>query len=461
MPELIERGITATAMLAVLFGCAPKKEQEPPLTFKERIARKNEELEHVLEQAMEKQRIAPEERPLVTRPPEAHVLKPGDEVWIEGGKSQVLELPGRVDRVSIADPDLAGIIVLGPRSFMLNAKALPERRRQPSAGGMTLGGSSTGIVLGQTLTPEPRYAQTTLTVWTQGRVDSHTVVIADFVAEQVMLEVTVAELDRTAMEQYGFDFRILQNDLIAAGFQGGGAPPIFSTIPTQTNQPLLPLTISGNQPTYALIFPNEDVSFFITALENEGLATVLARPHLLAMSGQNALFQVGGEIPIRIATGFATDVDFKPFGTIVNFLPRVLDDGHIMLTVTPEVSEPDFSQTVEGIPTFRTRRASTSARLTNGQTLVIGGLLQTRRQEEISGVPYFKDIPFLGALFRQTRYTSDTTELLVVVQPTLVRPIEVGETVRLPTDRGPFTKGEVRTKPNPAKTTRPRIPGLP
>jgi pilus assembly protein CpaC len=145
----------------------------------------------------------------------------------------------------------------------------------------------------------------------------------------------------------------------------------------------------------------------------------------------------------------------------VNFLPRVSEEGDIMLTVTPEFSEPDFTNEVEGIPSFRTRRASTSAKLRNGQTLVLGGLLQTTLQESVSGVPYLKDVPGLGMLFRQTSYNKTITELLVVVRPSLVHPIAPEEEVALPTDRGPMTPGEIRTKPNAAKVTRPRIPLLP
>ena len=176
------------------------------------------------------------------------------------------------------------------------------------------------------------------------------------------------------------------------------------------------------------------------------------------MSGQNAVFQVGGEIPIRIVSGFAATVEYKPFGTLVNFVPRVSDEGDILLTVTPEVSEPDFSQKVDDVPTFRTRRTSTSTRLRNGQTLVIGGLLQNSRTETVSGVPYLKDIPGLGFAFRRTLYRNNTTELVVAVTPRLVKPMPAGTQIALPTDRGPLTFDEIRTQPEPAEVTRPRIP---
>jgi Flp pilus assembly secretin CpaC len=389
-------------------------------------------------------------------------LKPGEPIWVESGKSRVLQLPYRVTRVSIADPELAGIIVLGSQSIMINGKVLPEKPDSDRDEGLVIGGS--GTVLGTTLTNEPNFAETTLVIWAGDQVNVHTLTVADFVVQQVQLEVTVAEVNRTALEQHGLDFRVVRDDLIAAGFMGGGGLPglgSLTTVPPQSSQPLLPLTVSPDRPNYAFILPDEGVAAFIQALQREGLASILAQPRIIAMSGQNAVFQVGGEIPIRIASGFAADVEFKPFGTLVNFVPRVSDDGYIVLTVTPEVSEPDFVNTVEGIPTFRTRRASTSARLRNGETLVIGGLLQTRTDEFDRGVPYLKDIPFLGYVFRETSYTTQVQELMVVVKPTLITPIAPGDTLSYPTERGPLTRKEVRTKPNPEKVTRPRIPGLP
>jgi len=386
-------------------------------------------------------------------------LVPGEPIWLQTGKSRVFRTSRPLKRVSLGHATAAAVVVLDSRTFMVNAKEMPERKQEETQG-IT---NRMGMPIGRTLTREPNYVETTLSVWLEGErdMDSHTLIIADFLDEQVLLEVTVAELNRSAMEEHGLDIRAIQKDFIAAAFMGGGAGPGIATVPPLPSRPLLPLTADGGSPNYAFIFPNEDLTVFFKVLQTEGLATVLAQPKLIAMSGQNAVFQVGGEVPIRIATGFATDIQFKPFGTLVNFLARVSDEGDIMLTVSPEVSEPDFSNTVEGIPTFRTRRASTSARMRNGETLVIGGLLQTRRQEEERGVPYLKDVPYLGWFFRQTRYTNDTTELVVVVKPSLVHALPPGVTVPLPTDRGPMRNQDVRTQPEEAERTRPRFPGLP
>ena len=131
-----------------------------------------------------------------------------------------------------------------------------------------------------------------------------------------------------------------------------------------------------------------------------------------------------------------------------------------MLTVTPEVSQPDFDQAVEGIPTFRTRRASTSTRLKDGETLVIGGLLQTTRRENVRGVPYLKDIPGLRYIFSDTQYSDEVIELMVIVTPYVVEPLPEGTQLAFPTDRGPLTYGDVRTNRDDAGAARPRIPDV-
>lgn len=388
-------------------------------------------------------------------------LQPGDPIWVQAGKSRMLHLPSAVRRVSIGNPEMAGVVVLGPRTIMINAKPFEERRETGRGGGAV----RANIVSNRTLTPPPRIQETNFMVWATGDEPSvHSLFVADFIDRQVVLEVTVAEVNRTAIENHGIDFRSMARTFVSAYFMGGGfgptVPNAATTVPPQPNQPLLPLTTTTDSPVFAFQLPQEDITGFIQALQVEGLATILAQPRLLAMSGQNAVFQVGGEIPIRIATGFATDIEFKPFGTIVNFIPRVSEEGDIMLTVTPEVSQPDFDSTVEGIPSFRTRRASTSARLRDGETLVIGGLLQANRRETVRGVPYLKDIPVLRYIFANTFYTDEVIELMVVVTPYVVQPLPPGTELALPTDRGPLNYDDIRTREEDAEASRPRIPGI-
>jgi Flp pilus assembly secretin CpaC len=390
-------------------------------------------------------------------------LDPGEPIWIQSGKSRIIRLARPVRRVSIANPELAGIVVLGPTTLMINAKELAKETRGAATGRMSAEIGTSTSISGRTLTPPPRYDETTLVLWDSGgEAASHTIFVADFIGEQVMLEVTVAELNRTAFEEHGIDFQSLNSTFSSSFFLGGGGAPIEGILPVQPEgtKGILPLFTEAGKPTFAFRLPDEDITAFIQVLQTEGLATILAQPKIMALSGQPAVFQVGGEIPIRIVSSFIANIEFKPFGTLVSFIPQVTEEGDIFLTVTPEVSQPDFNSPVEGIPTFRTRRASTSARLRNGETLVLGGLMQTARVEEVRGIPYLQDVPFAGHFFRHTTYNDEITELMVLVTPRLVHPISDGQHIVLPTDREPLTNEEIRTKPHPAKATRPRIPGL-
>lgn len=450
--ETIVVALTATT----LCSCGWFSTRQPGLSegFRDRLDAFNAEAGKAVDEAAARQK-----NPLgPTRSSSIHNLELGEPIWVQVGKSKVLRLPQRANRVSIGDPEIAGIVVVGPETIIVNGKLLPARDAENSDGqGVQV---SSGIFLGRTLTAEPRFFETTLVLWGDQGIDVHPLIIAEFDPHEVLLEVTVAEVNRTAMEQHGLDWRVAQQNLIAAGYMAGGfgAVPGFGVPPLSPTDPILPL-ISGNAgPTYAAIFPDEDVAIFLRALETEGLARILAQPKLTAMSGQTAVFQSGGEIPIRISSSFVATVEFKPFGTLVNFTPRVTENGDIFLTVTPEVSEADFSQTVEGIPTFRTRRASTTTKMRSGETLLIGGLLQTNVTEQLEGLPYLKDIPYLGYAFSTTRYGRETLELMVVVKPTSVLPIPAGEPdLVLPVDRGPLTRNEALTKSEAAEVSRPRL----
>jgi pilus assembly protein CpaC len=463
----IRKEAVMAVAVVVLVSCGP---HSVPLTeeFKDQLAEWS--AGRALKEGLERQKGAAD----MTDRRGTQTLEPGASIWVQSGKSRIVKLDAPVKRVSIANPELAGIVVLNPTTLMINGKELPKERHV-TTGGVTQTSSKT--VRGTTLTAPPVVGETTLVVWDRnGATDSHTIFVADFIDEQVMLEVTVAEVNRTSLEQHGVDFLSSSTDFSSNFFMGGGRGPVDSTsftpgtriVPLDgggsallpSDPGILPLTTLEERPTFAFRLPNEDITAFIQILQGEGLATILAQPKILALSGQQAVFQVGGEIPIRIVSSFIAEVEFKPFGTLVNFMPRISEEGDIILTVTPEVSQPDFNSPVEGIPTFRTRRASTSARLRDGETLVIGGLLQTARIEEVRGVPYLQDIPWVGYFFRQTEYQDEVTELMVIVTPHIVSPIPAGETLELPTDRAPLTNEEVRTKPDPAKATRPRLPGM-
>ncbi len=396
-----------------------------------------------------------------TRPHGPGTLHGGESIWIQSGKSRVLNVPYNVSRVSIGNPDLAGVVVLGPRSILINAKELPREEGENEGGGTR--SSRSGLLSSRTFTPPPHMAETTVILWDSGNhTDSHTVYVTDFLAEQVLLEVTVAELDRTKMEERGISIARIGQNVNGGYFLGGGAQGGTTVFNPGTGRRLLPdpfpIAVDQNSPTFFYTNQAAGVAALVTMLEQNGLATVLAQPKILALSGQNAVFQVGGEIPIRIVTSFSAEVEFKAFGTLVNFLPHISEDGDIILTVTPEVSQPDLTNPVEGIPTFRVRRASTTAKLREGESLVIGGLVAHTRTENTRGIPYLKDLPYAGQLFRDTTYSDEVNELMVIVKPHLVRNLAPGTDLDLPSDQGPLKRDDVRTKPDPAEFTRPRLP---
>jgi pilus assembly protein CpaC len=170
---------------------------------------------------------------------------------------------------------------------------------------------------------------------------------------------------------------------------------------------------------------------------------------------------VGGEIPIVYATSNVATINYKEFGVLLTFTPEFTDDGKIDLRVEMEVSEPStaFSTSFAGfeVPAFISRQAETRALLEEGQTLLLGGLYREQTSETVNKVPYLGDIPLLGMAFRRTAFDSSRTELLMAVRPAVARETEELAVERLPTDRPPLSREEVRTRQNPYEVTRPRI----
>jgi pilus assembly protein CpaC len=197
-------------------------------------------------------------------------------------------------------------------------------------------------------------------------------------------------------------------------------------------------------------------------LEQHDLAKILAEPVLIAASGEQAKFLSGGEIPIVIAQALNTSIVFKQFGTSVVFVPTVIDNDEIELQVAPEFSQPDFTQGVQmfgfTVPAFVTRRAQTLVRMKENQTLIIAGLMLDNSTSEVRKTPYLGDIPYVGYLFKHTSYHRTKSELVMTVTPEIIRPIPAGTRVALPTDRGPLSPEEIRTRPlSQPDASRPRF----
>jgi pilus assembly protein CpaC len=166
----------------------------------------------------------------------------------------------------------------------------------------------------------------------------------------------------------------------------------------------------------------------VNALEQQGLARSLAEPNLVALSGDTASFLAGGELPIPAAGSFGTvSFAYKPYGVGLSFTPTVLKDGLINLMIKPEVSQIDTAHTVTvagtSVPGLITRKASTTLELRDGQSFMLGGLLQDTGNNAQDQLPWVGDLPVLGALFRSSEYQKNETDLVIVVTPHIVRPM--------------------------------------
>jgi pilus assembly protein CpaC len=180
----------------------------------------------------------------------------------------------------------------------------------------------------------------------------------------------------------------------------------------------------------------------IDALKENGLTKVLAEPTLITLSGRSASFLAGGEFPIPVpqssgGIGSVITIEYKTFGVGLNFTPTVLGNGKINMMVNPEVSDLDFTRAVsiQGfiIPSINTRRVSTVIELGDGQSFAVAGLLKDDVREVVKKFPLLGDIPVLGALFRSTSFQKNETELVIIVTPHLVKPIDMAKQT-LPTD---------------------------
>jgi len=248
-------------------------------------------------------------------------------------------------------------------------------------------------------------------------------------SQQVLLHVRVMEVSRTNLKSLGFDFA----NFTDSGFIASTASGIINADPTAslirsagsfgTN------TVSPPTVQFGVVSDNSAFLGFLEALKRENLLKVLAEPNLVTVSGRPATYLVGGEMPYPQPTGFGNiSINFKPFGTQIDFVPIVLGNGGVRLEVRPQVSELDrtIGVSINGttIPGFRERMVDTGVELKFGQTLAIAGLLQQRVEMEKRGLPYLMDVPYLGALFSRKVSTVNEIELLIVVRPELVEAMD-------------------------------------
>jgi pilus assembly protein CpaC len=258
--------------------------------------------------------------------------------------------------------------------------------------------------------------------------------------QQVMLEVRVAEMNRELIKRLGINFSAMGPNEFGVSLLGGltnltgftnpGVGGGAATVTTAVTQAI--------QGVFGFDTGSLSWTGFIDALKEQNLVKVLAKPTLVSLNGQEAAFLAGGEFPIPVPQAFGlVTIQFKKFGVGLVFTPNIMNSKHISLNVSPEVSELDFTNSVRTqgftIPSITTRRATTTIELADGQSFAIGGLMRDNVRESVKKVPFLGEIPILGALFRSSSFQKNETELLIIVTPHLVKPLDMTAQT-LPTD---------------------------
>jgi len=378
------------------------------------------------------------------------------------GKSLLINTTERLKRVSVTDPGVADAIVVTPtqilvhgrsagevslliwdelersRSFDLrvdvdvSATAEEEKRVFPDEQ-ITVTPSRSAIVLSGHVTTEDiakraemiaaAYSKNVVNVLTFGPVG----------AQEVLLEVKFAEVDRSAALQLGINYYAPSvghtTGTLSTGQFGGSTISTTSTTTTTnggsttTSTAPTPPSLNVTNPLNLFLF-RTDINFgvAIQALQQKNLLQILAEPNLIAVNGKEASFLAGGEFPFPIVQpgqGFtAVSISFKEFGVRLRFTPVIMPNGNIHLRVVPEVSQLDFTNglTISGfnIPALSTRRADTEFELQDGQSFVIAGLIDNRLTQVGNKIPGLGDIPILGNLFKSKNLQKNNSELMVL-----------------------------------------------
>ena len=289
---------------------------------------------------------------------------------------------------------------------------------------------------------------------------------------QILLKVRFISVDRTKSSQLGMNIFLNGFGNTIGGISTG---TLTATNPSGSTG----ATVSGglSQTNIAAFYPGLNIGATIQALKTTLGAQVLAEPNLLASNGKQASFLAGGEYPFPVVQGggagtaATVTIMFKEYGVRLNFIPTITPRGTIRLQVAPEVSALDFSNAIEisgfDVPAITSRKVKTEVELADGQSFVIGGLLDNTESETFSKIPFLGDIPILGKFFQSMQKTKANTELIVIVTPEIVAPIPAGSPVPelkfpgkfLPTNSGiPMNTPDAKTAANtpaPAPSTIP------
>ena len=318
------------------------------------------------------------------------------------GLQQELQSPVAITRLAIGDPKIADVHLNGDRGFLLTGIA----------------SGTTSLMVWTACSNTPRQSMVFVKGKATAALTSLSLAPADdpSLPSQVQTDIRFVEVSRTKLKEAST--KILG---MGKNFFLGSPNLLFPTSST------FKLPVSADQ--FNIGFGGGRVSAMINALESSGFAYTLARPSLVAMSGQSATFLAGGEIPIPVpSSGSDTiSIEYKEFGIRLTLTPTVIDRNRISLKVAPEVSELDYTNAVViqniQVPALTIRRTDTSVSLADGESFVISGLISSNNTTNISKFPGLGDIPILGAFFRDSSVNRQDKELLMIVTPHLVQPL--------------------------------------
>ncbi len=400
-------------------------------------------------------------------------------VRLQVGHSKVLRTPFSLTRISVADPDVADLILINEREIYVNGLApgvtnitmwgksrftsatvtveadltllkeklhqiLPKEKIGAEAAGESI------VLSGEVSGPVAQDTALSLAMpYAGGKKEKVVNLMHVGGVQQVMLEVRVAEINRVIAEQIGVNFNAVAPGGNFGVNQINSLAPISNLVRTFTGTAAAPGTTFSQGPGSLITAMGGWTAagtlwtVFLDLLKQQNLGRVLAEPNLVTTSGQKASFIAGGEFPVPVPQsgigGAATiTIDWKKFGVQLDFTPVVLNDSKIAVKVHPIVSELDYTLGIQlqgfTVPGLTTREMDTHIEVQDGQTFSIAGLLSDYTRNVINKFPVLGDIPVLGVLFRSTNYQKNETELVALVTPHLVKPMAPGA-ARLPTDK--------------------------
>ena len=411
----------------------------------------------------------------------AQQVEPTTVLRVPVGNSSVVMHGAVLDRVSIGNPDIADAVVVSAREVVVNGKTagttslllwdraggravysvrvtadapMLEREFRTLFPGEDIRARAVGnTVILEGEVEDPRMAQRAVLV---ARGLGEGVTVLDHIAvprpSQVLVQVRFAEVSRNALQELGTELLVYDGSSVKSvlgsgsiasttGQQGGGRGGDVSSGGGRgiADNPFEFTQVVSEAVNFFIFHQPSGLGAFIKMLQQRGLFRSLAEPSLLAASGDSASFLAGGEFPYPVLQGGtasnAVTIQFKEFGIRLNFKPVITNSGMIRLQVRPEVSQLDFANATQIagflIPSLLARRAETTVELADGQTFAIAGLVDNSMAKAINKVPILGDIPILGYLFKSEEFRQNRTELLVLVTPRLVQPMD--EAPPLPT----------------------------